>query len=59
MAEPLSLSRRSLIKAAGAVAAVVAAPRVATAHAADGSGPMAPPSTVTTPPQRVLWWSEA
>ncbi len=45
------MSRRMLIKAMGAVAGVaVVAPRVAGAQAPPG-GPVAPPSTVTSPPR--------
>ena len=43
------LSRRMLLKAMGAVAAV-SVPHVAMAQAPP-SGPVAPPSTVTTPPR--------
>ena len=51
MAEGHPISRRSLLTSAGALAAVAAAPRVASAQAPAGGGPMAPPSTVTTPPR--------
>jgi gluconolactonase len=44
------LSRRTLITAAGAVAAVGLAPRMVAAQAPAGR-PMAPPSTITTPPR--------
>jgi gluconolactonase len=51
MADQAPISRRSLLTAAGALAAVAAAPRAASAQAPAGAGPMAPPSTVTTPPR--------
>jgi gluconolactonase len=51
MADSTSLSRRSLIKAVGTAAGVAAvAPALVLAQAPSG-GPMAPPSTVTTPPR--------
>src|SRR6185503_7710324 len=49
MAEDHPISRRSLLTAAGAVTAVAIAPRRVGAQAP--AGPMAPPSTVTTPPR--------
>ena len=48
MAQAHRISRRSLLAAAAAVAV---APRTARAQAPPGGGPMAPPSTVTTPPR--------
>src|SRR5918911_2879422 len=51
MAETTSLSRRTFMKAAGAAAGFAAvAPGLALAQASAG-GPVAPPSTVTTPPR--------
>ena len=45
-----TVSRRTLVTALAAGAGAIAlAPRVASA--ADAAGPMAPPSTVTTPPR--------
>jgi gluconolactonase len=49
MAEDHPISRRSLLTAAGALSAVAIAPRRVGAQAP--AGPMAPPSTVTTPPR--------
>jgi gluconolactonase len=51
MPESTRISRRSLIKAIGGVAGAAAvAPHLALAQA-PAAGPMAPPSTITTPPR--------
>ena len=51
MTDEHPISRRSLLTAAGTLAAVAAAPRLASAQAPPASGPMAPPSVITTPPR--------